>query len=156
MTFVAIILSAAKKVGVSGSLLLAICSHESNLKNVFVPHDGGSPSIGICQVKEDTAKMLGYKGNAKGLMNPTINAEWAARYLKYQAERYGEHNWCKIAAAYNAGSFNESSKFPGIPRNIKYVRKVQAKLEDHLYHKMSCDRNLYAENENKELTNESN
>lgn len=140
MTYELIILAAAKAAKVSGELLLAVCMHESNLKNVEVPHDGGSPTYGICQVKLGTAQMLGFTGNAKGLMVPEINAKWAAIYLKKQKERY-DQDWCKAVAAYNAGRYNESKVSPGYPMNLKYVRKVQAKLEDHLRHKLSCDTN---------------
>ena len=67
MSYSAIILAAAKAVGVPGALLLAICTHESNLQNVIAPQDHGSPSYGLCQVKQDTAKALGYLGDGNGL-----------------------------------------------------------------------------------------
>lgn len=135
---VSIILSAAKAAHVSGALLLAICTHESGLKNVWVPHDGGSPSIGICQIKYGTAKQLGFKGVAKDLMKPEVNAEYAAKYLAYQESRYGADNWCILAAAYNAGSFNESTKQPGHPRNMKYIRHIQENLDPLLHFRMVC------------------
>lgn len=138
MTFEAIILAAAKAAKVSGALLLAICTHESGLNNVMVPHDNGSPSYGICQIKYDTANLMGFKGKEKDLMIPKVNAKWAAVYLKYQEERY-DGNWCKIAAAYNAGKYNESKKKPGCPRNLAYVRNVQKKLDEDLQSKMACD-----------------
>lgn len=135
-----IIVLAAKVAKVSPELLLAICMHESGLKNVEVPHDGGSPTYGICQVKLGTAQMIGYKGTGKGLMNPTENAKWAAEYLKWQMERYNG-NYCKAVSAYNAGTYNESDITPGKPRNLRYVRNVQAKLKYHLQPKLSCDNN---------------
>jgi soluble lytic murein transglycosylase-like protein len=138
MTYTAIILKWAKTVGVSGKLLLAICSYESNLTNVVVYHDGGSPSYGICQVKYGTAQMLGFKGKAQDLVDPRVNAKWAALYLKSQIDRY-DGDWCKAAAAYNAGTFNESKKFPGKPRNLKYIRRIQAKLPEALRPKLSCE-----------------
>lgn len=138
MNYVSIILLAAKKAGVSGSLLLAICTHESGLKNVLVPHDGGSPTYGICQVKYDTAKMMGFNGEAKDLMTPKVNAKWAATYLKYQKSRY-DGDWMKSTAAYNSGTYNESKKVPGCPRNLAYIRYVQEKLEDSLKPRLSCD-----------------
>lgn len=138
MTYSAIILAAAKAAKVSGALLLAICTHETNLTNVTVYHDGGSPSYGVCQVKYETAKQMGFKGKADDLINPFVNAKWAARYVKYQTERYGD-DWCKIAAAYNAGSFNESKWYKGRPRNLKYVRLVQKEIDETLKHKLSCD-----------------
>lgn len=139
MSYEAIILTAAKAAKVSGSLLLAICMHETGLKNASVPFDHGSPTYGVCQIKLDTAKMIGFTGKAPDLMVPGINAKWAAIYLKYQLDRYNG-NWCKTVAAYNAGKFTESTISPGYPRNLKYVRKVQQKLAIHLQPKLSCGR----------------
>lgn len=137
MTYSAIILAAAKAAKVSGALLLAICTQESNLTNAMVLHDGGSPSYGVCQLKYETAKMMGFDGKAEKLMDPTVNAKWAARYLAYQQTRYGD-SWYKLAAAYNAGTYTESKKARGCPRNLKYVIQVKHNLEEYLHHKMEC------------------
>lgn len=128
MDYSAIILAIAKTVGVPGHLLLAICTHESNLINVLVPHDMGSPSYGLCQVKENTAKMLGFKDSAKELMNPETNVKYAAMYLKMQLERY-DGDWCMATAAYNAGTYNPS-EIPGKPRNLKYIKQVILHLDE--------------------------
>ena len=138
MNFVQIILTAAKSVKISGAILVAVCSHESGLNNIVTPHDGGSPSIGICQVKHDTAIMLGFTGKEKDLLNPTVNAKYAALYLKFQYNRY--QNWCKAVAAYNAGRYNESLREPGHPRNIRYVLNVGKKLNKSFQKVISCDR----------------
>lgn len=138
MDYVTIILAAAKKAQVTGALLLAICTHESGLKNVLVPHDGGTPTYGICQVKLGTAKMMGYTGTAKGLMEPKTNAKWAAEYLKYQKSRYAG-DWVKSVAAYNSGTYFESKKVPGCPTNLKYIGYVKAKLDEELQHRLSCN-----------------
>ncbi len=139
MTYETIILAAAKAAKISGTVLLAICTHETGLKNVTVQYDGGSPSIGICQVKLETAKMLGYNGNQKGLEDVEVNAKWAGAYLKYQYNRYG-HNWCQAVAAYNAGKYNESKSARGCPRNLKYVRHVQEKVAVYMKPQLSCNR----------------
>lgn len=137
MTYAQIILNAAKAAKVAGALLLAICTQESNLTNAYVLHDGGSPSIGVCQLKYDTAKMLGFKGSAIQLMDVKTNAHYAAKYLAYQQTRYG-NDWHKLAASYNAGSYNPSNKVKGCPRNLAYVKAVKDKLDD-LYHPlMAC------------------
>lgn len=138
MIYETIILAAAKAAKVSGALLLAICTHESNLKNVKVPDDGGSPTYGICQVKYETAQMMGFTGKPKDLMDPETNAKYAAAYLKYQKERYGS-DWIKVTAAYNAGTYNESSKIPGCPRNLKYLKHVKKKLDESLRHRLRCE-----------------
>jgi soluble lytic murein transglycosylase-like protein len=132
-----IILSAAKSAHVSGAILLAICTHESGLRNVRVARDGVSPTYGVCQIKGETAKMLGYEGNPENLMNPAINAKYAALYLKYQYDRY-DRNFYKAVAAYNAGKYNESQIVRGCPRNLQYVKHVQSKLADHMKNQLSC------------------
>ena len=139
MEIVSIILNAAKMAKVSGVLLLAICNHESNGFTMnYSAYDHGSPSYGACQVKESTARMLGFKGKTKDLMNPAVNAKYAALYLQYEQGRYGEDDWCILTSSYNAGSYNESSKFPGYPRNLKYVRLVQKKLPEDFKDRLSC------------------
>lgn len=138
MVYSTIIISAAKAIGIPGSLLLSICMAESNLKNVASMNDGGSPSYGICQIKLDTAKMLGFKGKANDLMIPKTNAKWAAKYVARQLKRYDD-DWCKAAAAYNSGTYRESKKFPGKPKNYKYLKKIQKNLKKLLKKEVSCD-----------------
>lgn len=128
LSYSAIILSAAKLIGVPGALLLAICTHESGLQNVIAPQDHGSPSYGLCQLKYDTARGVGYKGDANGLMNPETNARFAATYLKVQLDRY-DGDWCHATASYNAGTYNESTILPGNPKNLKYVKGVTLQLD---------------------------
>lgn len=139
MTFLTIITAASKKVGVSASLLYAICSYESaNFTDIHVHNDGGTPSVGICMVKEGTARMLGFKGTLKELENNhEINAEYAAKYLAYQEKRYG-NDWVMLAASYNSGTYNPSDTVPGCPRNLKYVNRVKKKLEKILQYRLNC------------------
>ena len=148
MTFEAIILSAAKSAQVSGILLLAICSHESNDFTMnYAAQDHGSPSYGICQIKKATAIQNGFNEKNENLMNPKTNAKYAALYLKYQQARYGENNWCVLAASYNSGSYSPSRKVPGCPRNLKYIKLVQKKLPLQFRDKLQCeDRELADEN----------
>lgn len=133
---IAILIAAAKKVGIAPALLIAVCHTETNLTNVHNLDDRGSASYGVCQMKEGTArwmaKVRGYpemaKWTGKDLADPKKNAKAAAIYLKYQLDRY-DGNWCAAIAAYNAGSAVESKKAPGKPRNYKYVKKVKSKIE---------------------------
>lgn len=138
MTVTMIIFQAASAAKVSGALLLAICTYESGLKNPFVPDDGGSPSHGVCQLKYDTAKLVGYTGTPNGLMDPKTNATYAAKYLRYQMDRYGDRDWHKLSAAYNAGTYNPSDIVPGCPRNLKYVKEVTKHLSKEHHYKMEC------------------
>ena len=132
-----IILKAAKTAKISGVVLLAICTHETHLSNVKVQYDGGTPSYGICMVKQETAEFLGYHGKPEGLMDPATNAKYAALYLKYQHERY-DGDWCKTVAAFNAGRYNESKIMPGYPRNLKYVNKVRKLLTKSSTENLVC------------------
>lgn len=157
MTYTAIILSAAKAAGVPGVLLLAICTHESSLTNIMVPHDGDSASYGLCQIKESTARSLGFKGSvsgplkfspvfpntmepvgkAEGLMVPQTNAKYAAKYLKLQLQRYNG-DFCMATAAYNAGTYSPSTKKPGKPRNYKYIEQVILHLDEQYKDFLMC------------------
>lgn len=132
-----LIMAISKAVGVPGVLLLAICTHESGLKNIVTPDDNGSPSYGICQIKMDTAASLGYQGNKDSLMIPKINIRYAAKYLKMQLERYDD-SWCKATAAYNSGTYNPSKAIPGKPRNLKYVNRIILLLDDKYKDYLIC------------------
>jgi len=148
-SIIAAIYTSAKLAQVPGALLLAICTHESNLTNVVVPHDGNSASIGVCQIKESTARSVGYRGKAylnklkpskvfgnskepigtpTGLLDVSINSYFAALYLRKQLERY-DYDWCKATASYNSGTYRPSTISPGKPRNYKYVKKVVLNLD---------------------------
>src|ERR1035437_4966454 len=139
MPFETLIVLAAQAAKISAPLLLAICTQETGLQNKITLQDGKTSSYGICQIKLGTARSMGYRGGPKGLMDPKTNANFRSLYVKFQLEKYGD--WCKATAAYNVGRYNESQKSPGYPKNLKYVRKVQKRLEKGLQEKLSCDIN---------------
>ena len=94
--------------------VLAICLAETNLRNVVNHKDGGSPSYGICQIKEGTAAWMDPQTSKKRLMDHNINLKVAARYFEYQMSKYGSER--KAISAYNAGR--------AITGNAAYVRRV--------------------------------
>lgn len=113
---------AAAKVGVPQQLLKAICNAESNLNaKAYVHADGGNNNhaFGMCQVLLKTAEQYGlsnhkcddnfsYKPEDRvhancRLFGPYTNALYAAKYLKYQLDRYGG-SWVNAIAAYNSGT----------------------------------------------------
>lgn len=101
-------------------LLLAICSSESDFRNVVNPDDGGSPSYGICQIKLNTARTVGFQGRPKKLMHQGVNIYYAGAYLSKQLKRY-KGNTCAAIAAYNLGK----AKYVGTRiKNTTYVRRV--------------------------------
>ena len=139
MTYLQIIAGAAKAAKVSATLLYSICAYESNgFMYDYTMYDAGSPSYSVCQIKENSARQLGFTGEAMELRDPRVGIKYAALYLRYQQERYG-NDWVKIVSAYNAGSYIESTKVPNCPRNLKYITKVKERLEKDLQYKLSCD-----------------
>lgn len=105
-------------------MLRALCYVES-AHNVNAVHndDGTSDSLGVCQIKLETAKLLGFKGTKKDLMVPGTNVYYAGKYLHKQLKRYKNNN-IKAIAAYNAGTYKKTDS--GIVKNKHYVNKVLA------------------------------
>ncbi len=103
-------------------LLSSLCYVESQ-HNVETIHknDGGSDSLGICQIKLHTARSLGFTGTRKELMSANINIYYAGKYLRQQLDRY-KQNQFKAIAAYNAGSYKKDEI--GATMNWHYVKKV--------------------------------
>lgn len=85
-------------------LLESLCFVESK-HNPDAVHkdDGKTDSLGICQVKLNTARWLGFTGDAKLLMRPDINIFYAAKYLGHQLKRY-RGDLSQAVIAYNQGS----------------------------------------------------
>lgn len=114
---------ASQKTGVSPLLIKAICFAESNHKVKAYNHGDGNTdnhAFGMCQVLYKTAVWLGMpkqesckKSFKKGglaktyanckLFGPKTNALYAAKYIKWQLNRYG-NSWISAIAAYNTGS----------------------------------------------------
>lgn len=112
--------TASTEVGVPFRLLAAICSVESSLNPYQKPtDDNGSLSYGMCQIKEGTARLVGFNSKVNILSNVKVNTYYAAMYLKKQLERYNG-DWIVALAAYNAGSAHWHI------RNQEYVNKVLA------------------------------
>lgn len=85
-------------------LLGAICTVESaNNPSAIHHNDGKGDSLGLCQIKLATARLVGFRGTRKQLMHPKTNALYAAKYLKHQISRY-HGNYAKAVTAYNQGT----------------------------------------------------
>lgn len=103
MNYLEVLTNAAHTYNILPSVLLSICTVESNLQNVVRYNDGAHNSYGICQVQRPTARqMLGEHVDALALFQPRVNALVAAKYLSYQKQRYG--NYYEAIAAYNSGT----------------------------------------------------
>lgn len=116
--------NAATKYGIDTQLMYAICKVESNCKSKAMNNNDGtsaqrskgikSKSYGMFQIKSLIAKNLGYKDHPSKLLNPEINALYAAKLLKHLYKRY--NNTAMVISAYNAGRYTKS--------NSSYVNKV--------------------------------
>lgn len=121
-----IFLSNNKALNLPNGLLESICFVESGHNiEALSPQDGGSPSLGICQVKLASAKAVGFKGTAKQLMQPEINIHYAAKILSYQLTRY-DFNYPRAITAYNKGR-SDGSGFSA------YYRKVKAVWDTYIF-----------------------
>lgn len=129
---------ATQTYGLPPGLLSAVCYVESKHQPQYYINynDGDGHSLGECQVKLETAKMMGYRWKvAPGQSeeeaemiaanrlrdNVKLNTKYAAKYLKYQLDRY-KGDIPKAIAAYNAGTYRTNKK--GLTLNRKYVNKV--------------------------------
>jgi soluble lytic murein transglycosylase-like protein len=104
-------------------LLSAVCYVETKHTASAIHHnDGGSDSLGVCQIKFQTAKELGFKGTPETLRHDSkANIHYAGKYLKKQLHRY-DGDAIKAIAAYNAGTYRVNTK--GRIKNLHYVNKV--------------------------------
>lgn len=121
-TLALVFVAATTTFNLPDNLLSSVCFVESSHKiSAINKDDGNSPSLGICQIKLATARLLGFKGDSNRLMNPKINAYYAAKYLKKQLDRY-KGDIIKAISSYNMGSYKQNSS--GLPVNQQYVNKV--------------------------------
>lgn len=105
-------------------LLSALCYVESKHRVDAVHHDDGKgDSLGVCQIKLPTARLLGFRGTQADLMKPENNIHYAGKYLLKQLHRY-QMDPRRAVSAYNAGTFH--GKVDGSPRNAPYVKRVFA------------------------------
>lgn len=103
-------------------MLVAIATIESSLTaNKIHRHDGDGDSYGLLQIKLETAREMGFTGEPKLLLVPSINSYYAAKYLKHKVDHY-QGDWVAAIAAYNRGhtEFHIS--------NEDYVSKVLAQM----------------------------
>lgn len=99
-------------------VLSSICYVESTHRvDAIHYNDGAGNSVGICQVKLSTAKWLGFTGTEEQLKDPRYNIHYAAKYFRYQLNRYND-SVLKAVLAYNKGNAK------GQLTNLDYYHKV--------------------------------
>ncbi len=116
ITLTALFITVSQSLSLPPGLMSAICYTESrhNVKAINY-HDGDGDSLGNCQIKLASARFVGYRGDARRLMQPEANVLWASKYFRYQLFRYNGDVVSAISA-YNAGTARKT--------NLEYVRKV--------------------------------
>lgn len=95
---------ASQQFNLPRGLLSSVCYVESKHDiTAYHPNDGQGNSVGICQIKISSARLVGFKGSEKELMKPEVNIYYAAAYLAHQRSRY-RGNLQKAVISYNMGS----------------------------------------------------
>lgn len=130
MSMISIISLAAKKIGLTAALLIAVCDTETGLLNINNFEDGNGGSYGICQLSVPAAREFGNHYDSLALQQPEVNAMLASKYLKKKIQKYGSIELG--IAAYNSGSpiYNKKGRLI----NLRYVQNVLYKLEQLGYH----------------------
>ena len=85
---------------------------------------GSHGEIGLMQIKPATARMMGYRGSAKGLYDPDTNIKYGMKYLA-AAHKLGGGSTCGTILKYNAGHGAKRMN----PVSKAYCGKVQAILK---------------------------
>lgn len=88
----------AQKAGVPLPLAKAIIRLESN----FRPGAANKGNYGLMQIRLDTARSLGYRGPAGGLLDPETNLTYGMKYLS-AAYRLAQGDTCGTIMRYQSG-----------------------------------------------------
>lgn len=116
-----LISSYAKAYGVPVDLAHAVVRVESN----FNPRARGrAGEIGLMQIKPATARMMGYRGGAKGLYDPETNIKFGMKYLAL-AQQLGDGTTCGTILKYNAGHGAKRMN----PVSKRYCGKVRTYID---------------------------
>jgi soluble lytic murein transglycosylase-like protein len=110
--FDAIIASHAEANGVPASLVHRVIRRESRYRPGVVGKGG---AMGLMQIKLATARGVGYRGTARGLLDPETNLTYAIKYL---------------AGAYKVARGNQDRAVMHYARGYYYAAKRQGMLND--------------------------
>jgi len=82
-------------------------------------------SVGLGQIQYSTAYGMDFRGKYAELKDIDTNLAYAARYLRYQLDRY-KGSYYKAISAYNAGSYYRRHKNkPHVVRILIYARRLR-------------------------------
>jgi soluble lytic murein transglycosylase-like protein len=89
----------ARENGVPEELVHRVIREESRYQERAVGRGG---TMGLMQIKYSTARGLGYRGSAAGLLDPNTNLTWGVRYLA-GAYRYAQGDQAAARVLYGTG-----------------------------------------------------
>jgi len=95
---------------------------EELVRRVIKRESGGNPRVvskgnyGLMQIKPATARALGYRGNAAGLLDPDTNMTYAVKYLA-GAYRVAHGNGNRAVHYYAAGYYYAAKSQRGLQQN---------------------------------------
>jgi soluble lytic murein transglycosylase-like protein len=114
----------AKQRGLDPALVMAFAEVESdfNPKAIRFEPKFQTYSVGMFQLFYPTAKMLGFKGTIKGLMDPKVNTELALIHIKQCTDRFESVSY--IACCYNAGVAVKTSVCQNNEGVKNYIQKI--------------------------------
>jgi len=94
----------AKQYGaINPQLVLAVAEIESSKNSSEISRmDSRNVHYGLMQLKPETAKMLGFRGQPRDLLQWRTNLKYGVVYLNQKLKKY--HSKQAAAAAYNAGA----------------------------------------------------
>ncbi len=93
------------------SLVRRVIARESG----YNPSARNGPYLGLMQIRHDTARSMGYRGEAAGLLDAETNLKYAVKYL---------------AGAYIVGGRNQDQAVRNYSRGYYYDAKRQGLLEE--------------------------
>ncbi len=103
--------------GIPVRLARAVVRVESNFR---ANARGSAGEIGLMQLKLSTARMMGYRGSAKGLYHPETNIKYGMKYLA-KAQSLSGGSTCGTILKYNAGHGAKRMN----PVSARYCAKVK-------------------------------
>jgi len=125
----------AKSYGaINPQLVLAISQVESSGNSKVISRQGRGVHYGLMQLQLGTARMLGFRGHPKNLLQWELNLKYGVSYLNEKLKKHQSKE--AASAAYNAGSVFICKKGKNgckIGRfvNQGYVERVMAQYKKH-------------------------
>ncbi|RUT30263.1 lytic transglycosylase domain-containing protein [Arsenicitalea aurantiaca] len=91
--------------GVPESLVHRVVRRESN----YNPRARNGPNLGLMQIQHATARTMGYRGEATGLLDAETNLNYAVKYLR-GAYIVGDRNEDQAVRLYSRGYYYDAKR----------------------------------------------